>query len=238
LGTSSFQALHGFGMILSTMNKTYYVVDYLGHKIFTLNDNWEYISSITSFTAPTCMIVVNDTIYISGDANVWKTDINLNVIHQCNYTGTPLNRGIYTDSVYSLVYVSAFQFKRIDIFDLDLNLNDSISLSVNPWAITIYNNQLIVGTSAGTILTIVNKTIINSIYGCNGNSAGITSIVFNEYGFVTTSCDNPVNQVFLYYSNGSFIGKSISTPYRPFVIGFDSKNRFYILSMNQISLYN
>jgi hypothetical protein len=238
LSSSSFHALHGFGMILSTTNKTYYVVDYLGHKIFTLNDNWVYISSITNFSAPTCMMVVNDTIYISGNANVWKTDSNLNIIHQYNDTGVPLNRGIYVDSVYSFVYVSAYIFKRIDIFDLDLNLNDSILISVNPWTITKYNNQLFVGTLNGTILTIVNKTIINSINGCNGNSAGITSIVFDECAYMATSCDSPVNQVFLYYSNGSFIDKSISTPYRPFVIGFDSKNRFYILSMNQISLFN
>jgi hypothetical protein len=97
---------------------------------------------------------------------------------------------------------------------------------------------LIVGTLTGTIVALVNKTIINSFNGCNGNSAGITSIIFDDYGYMATSCDNPVNRVFLYFSNGSFTGKSISTPSRPFVIGFDSKNRFYILSMNQISLYN
>ena len=112
------------------------------------------------------------------------------------------------------------------------------SISDNPWSITAYNNQLIVGTSNGKILTIVNKTIINSFNGCNGNSAGITSIIFDNYGYMATSCDNPVNRVFLYYSNGSFTSKSISTPSRPFVIGFDSKNKFYILSMNQISFYN
>jgi hypothetical protein len=101
-GSSNFQALHGFGMILSTTNDTYYVVDYFGNKIFILNDNWEYKSSITSFIGPTCMIVVNNNIYLSGDLNVWKTDINLNVINQYKATsGNPLYRGIHFDSVMS-----------------------------------------------------------------------------------------------------------------------------------------
>ena len=101
-----------------------------------------------------------------------------------------------------------------------------------------YNNQLIVGTTAGTILAMVNKTIINLSNGCNGNSGGINSILFDDYGYMATSCNTPVNKLFLYFSIGSFTGKSISTPFRPFLIGLDFKNRFYILSMAQISLFN
>jgi hypothetical protein len=224
-------------MILSTKNNTFYVVDYLGNQIFTLSDDWEFISSTSSFNRPTCMIVENSNIYIAGDMNVWKTDIYLNVINQFN--ATTAYRGIYVDSVKSLVYVVNTQFNRIDIFDLNLNLNDSISLlTYAPWGLSGYNNQLIVGTLSGAVLAIVNKTIINSVNGCNDNSAGITSILFDDYDYMATSCDDPVNQLFLYFLNGSFTGKSISTPYRTFKIGFDSKNRFYILSMNQISLFN
>ncbi len=112
------------------------------------------------------------------------------------------------------------------------------SISDNPWSITAYNNQLIVGTSNRKILTIVNKTIINSFNGCNGNTPALTSIIFDDYGYMATCCDNSVNRVFFYYSNGKFTGKNISTPSRPSKIGFDSKNRFYIFSMTQISLYN
>ena len=76
-GSSNFKALHGFGMILSTTNNTYYVVDIFGNKTFTLNDDWEFISSTSSLYAPACMIVVNNNIYMSGNINVWKTDINI-----------------------------------------------------------------------------------------------------------------------------------------------------------------
>jgi hypothetical protein len=238
-GSSNFQALHGFGMIFSTANNTYYVVDYHGNRIFILNDNWEYINSITSFDKPTCMIVVNNSIYISGDRNVWKTDIHLLVISQYNATNITLYyRGIYVDSVKSLVYVVVSELPRIDVFDSNLSLNDSISISDNPWSITAYNNQLIVGTSNGKILTIVNKTTINTFNGCNGNTVALTSIIFDDYGYMATCCDSSVNQVFLYYLNGTFTGKNISTPSRPFKIGFDSKNIFYILSLTEISLYN
>jgi hypothetical protein len=74
-GSSSFRALHGFGMILSKKNNTFYVVDYLGNQIFTLSDDWEFISSTSSFNRPTCIIVENSNIYIAGDMNIWKTDI-------------------------------------------------------------------------------------------------------------------------------------------------------------------
>ena len=123
LNNSNFQALHGFGMILSTINNTYYVVDYHGNKIYTLNNNWEFISSTTSFNAATCMIVVNNSIYISGDMNVWKTDINLNVINQYNSTSAKWYRDIYVDSVKSLVYVVNTRFNKIEIFELKKQFN-------------------------------------------------------------------------------------------------------------------
>lgn len=64
------------------------------------------------------------------------------------------------------------------------------------------------------------------------------SILFDKYGYFGTACDYPSNQIYLYYSNGTYTGKSITTPGFPTYIGFDSKSRFVILSFYRISIYD
>ena len=83
-----------------------------------------------------------------------------------------------------------------------------------------------------------NETIINQYNGRDGNNAALNSIFFDQNGYMATSCDNPTNKLYLFFLNGSFTGKSLTTPPYPRYIGFESKNGFIQISSNQINIYN
>ena len=125
----------------------------------------------------------------------------------------------------------------IHVFNLNLSLSHNIStLIYQPWSIAGYNNQMYVGTTTGTILVIVNEVIISTFKGCNANFVLLTYILFDDCGMMITTCDP--DQLYLYYPNGSYIGKHFTTPTSPRYIGFDSKGRFVQISFTQISIYN
>jgi hypothetical protein len=107
----------------------------------------------------------------------------------------------------------------IDAFDLNLTFNHNMSTSpYQPWSITEYNNQMYVGTTNGLVLVIQNERILNQFNGCGGNSATVDSILFDDYGYIVTSCDNPFNILHLYFVNRTFTGQSITTPTSPLFI--------------------
>jgi hypothetical protein len=121
---------------------------------------------------------------------------------------------------------------------LNLSLNHTFStLSYRPWSITGYNNQLYLGDIfTGTILVVVNKVINRTFKGCNGNEIQLNYIVFDQCGYMATSCDN--NQLYLYHSNGTYLNKNFTSPTRTNYIGYDSKGHFIQISRAQISIYN
>ena len=83
--------------ILSSSNTTYnYVPDNSLKSIYILNDDCSYIS-YKNFSFPAYMVTVGDSLYISGDVNIWKADKDLKVSIQYNSTGSvqPGFRGIY-----------------------------------------------------------------------------------------------------------------------------------------------
>ena len=94
-----------------------------------------------------------------------------------------------------------------------------------------------VGTSNGTILLIVNEVIIRTFNGCNGNAVILSYILFDKCGLMATSCQT-INQLYLYYPNGTYHGKNVITPVSPYYIGYDSKGHFVQISLRQISIYN
>ena len=108
----------------------------------------------------------------------------------------------------------------------------------DPFSITESANKLYVGTYGGMILVYQNEEIINQFNGCNGYSVLLLSILFDKNGYIATSCDYPIDKLYLYAPNGSFTGKSLTSPTSPRYIGFDSKGRFFQISSQQISVYN
>ena len=93
------------------------------------------------------------------------------------------------------------------------------------------------GTQGGIILIYQNEILINQFNGCNGNSVLLTFILFDPNGYMATTCNYPTNKLYLFSPDGSFTGKSITTPLYPHYIGFDSKGRFIQISEEQISIY-
>jgi hypothetical protein len=184
------------------------------------------------------MIPVGNYFYITGNSNIWKTDQQLNVLIRYNSTGTsPCYRGLYYNSTNNLIYVTPEALQVIHVFNLNLTLNDIISVApYNPRSINEHNNELYVGTTDGTVLVIVNKQVIKQFNGCNRQNFMLSSILFDINNNMATSCDN--NQFYLYNTSGTYLNKSIPTVSFPWYIGFDSKSRLVVVTKTQISLNN
>ena len=227
----------GFGMSSSNPIQ-YYVTHYYQSKIFVFDENWNYVLNKSSFLNVNYMIPVGNYFYISGRYNIWKTDKQLNVLFQYNSNGSPPHYvGLYHNSTNNLIYVAPDNFQMIHVFNFNLTLNDSISITpYQPWSINENNNELYVGTTNGTVLVILNKQIIKQFNGCNKQKVLLFSILFDDLNNMATTCDN--KQLHLYNTAGSYLNKSIPTANDPRYIGLDSKSRLVVVTSTQISLYN
>jgi hypothetical protein len=225
----------GFGMSSSNPIQ-YYVTQYWQGKIFVFDENWNYVSNRSSFPYVYYMIPGGNYFYITGNDNIWKTDQQLNVLIKHTVSNNPSYRGLYYNSKNDLIYVAPFNLQVIHVFNLNLTLNDSISITpYQPWSINENNNELYVGTNNGTILVIVNKKIINQFNGCNEQSVLLLSILFDDFNNMATSCDN--NQLYLYNTTVNYLNQSIPTVSSPFNIGFDLKSRLVVVTNTKILLY-
>jgi hypothetical protein len=93
-----------------------------------------------------------------------------------------------------------------------------------------------VGTTIDVVLIILNKTIITNFHGCHGASIQLTFILFDQYGYMATSCYK-ATKFYLYTQDGNFISTSISTQFNEY-IGFDTKGHFVVISYNLIIIYS
>ena len=232
---SSFLNLCGFGMF-NSVNTSYYIADYSNNRVYKLSDTWEYVS-FKYFREPTYIRAISNVLYIIAVSYIYKTDNNLNVLKQYNITGTRYYQGIYYNPHDTLIYISSISANAILVFDLNLSLNDSISTSnYDPYAIVCFDSQLYVGTSNGLVLVIANKIIIRTFNGCLGNSGFLMYIIFDQFGYMVTTCQTP-NKIYLYNSNGIYAGKNLSTASSPYYTEFDSIGRFVIVTGNHVRLY-
>ena len=88
----------------------------------------------------------------------------------------------------------------------------------------------------GSILVMENETIVRTFRGYNGNTVYLTYILFDMCGLMATSCYK--NQFYLYYPNGTYVGKNFTIPTGPKYIGYDSNDHFIQISYFQINIYN
>ena len=235
---TNFSWLLGFGFY-SSCNTLYYVMDNSGGKVLIFNDDWSYVSYKT-FPSPAYMITTDSSLLMTGGSNIWKLDKDLNILLQHNASDSPGFRCIYYNYTNGFIYVVPHSLTgMIRVFDSKLIYSHTFSiLSYKPFSISEYNNEMFVGTTDGTILVILNELIINQFNGCNGDSVTLNSILFDQYGYFATSCNNPTNKLYLYTSNRTYTGSSLSTPIAPRYIGFDIKERFVLISTNQILINN
>jgi hypothetical protein len=233
LNGSTFILLQGFGMMVD-FNTSYYIMDELNNIIFLLNDNYDYVTMKT-FSKPNYMETINSSLYITGNNNVWKTDKYLNILITHTESGGANYNGIYYNCSDNLIYAAPTGYTYIQVFDLNLTLNHTTSVSPNnPRSFGEFNNELYVGTSQSIVLVIVNKIVIRNFKGCS--SGPLYSLVADNYGFIAIACFSN-NLVNLYYYNGTSTGYNLTTPTKPAYVGFDSKGRFILLTLNQIRIY-
>jgi len=79
LNGNSFGDIYGFGMYSSSGTVYYYVMDWGANKTYILNDQWSFIS-FKVFTTPAYMINIGNSLYMTGNLNVWKVDKDLNIL--------------------------------------------------------------------------------------------------------------------------------------------------------------
>ena len=81
-----FGWLAGFGMYSSFNITYYYLMDWTASKIYILNDKWVSISSRT-FSYPSYMISIGNSLYMNGQKNFGKVDQYFNILINYNPTG-------------------------------------------------------------------------------------------------------------------------------------------------------
>jgi hypothetical protein len=228
----------GFGMSRSNPIK-FYVTHYNLGEIFVFDENWNLVSRKSSFLNVYYMTPVGNYFYITGYKNIWKTDqqLNVSITHTNSNLSSPSYCGLYYNATSDLIYVASQDFQVIQVFNLDLTLNDSFSITpYKSWSLNEHNSELYVGTTNGTMLVIVNKQIIKQFNGCNQQSDKLFSILFDDLNNIATSCAN--KRLYLYNKAGTYLNKSIiPTDSNPYYIGFDSKSRLVVVTTYQISIY-
>ena len=131
------------------LNATYYVTDPTGNRIYMFDEDWNYIN-FKSLNNPVYMLTVNYTLYITGINNIYKTDKYLNNLNQYNANDSPFYNGIYFNETNNLLYIVSNSKFAIDVFNLNLQIIDSILISSilysRPYSIQGYNNSLFIGT--------------------------------------------------------------------------------------------
>ena len=108
--------LVGFGMY-SFPNTTYYYVMDSSRGVHILNDQWSFITFKT-FTLPAYTISINNSLYMTGNLNVWKVDQDLNILRNYNPGGYSGYLGISYNPSNGLLYVESWYLDEIQVFNL------------------------------------------------------------------------------------------------------------------------
>jgi hypothetical protein len=201
--------------------------------ILVYNENWEYQRTYptVNYFHPTYSMNVNGVIYIAGFFGIQKYDMYLNLILEVSFN----SRGIYYNASNLLIYIVEYPTNIIQVFDQDLNLNDTIITNQSPWFLTGYIDNLVVGdNNDGKVYFYQNNSMIQSI--STQCTARVSSVLFNEFNHMLVLCETS-SRAFIYFSNGSFTGISFCTCNQPTFFNFDSKNRLVITCGHQIDIY-
>ena len=215
----------------------YYVAEYSSGNIHKFTDDWTHISS-KSYNFPNSIIAIGNNLLISSASIITKTDSNINALIQ--YSGNSTYQGLFYNPANNLIYAAAYSENAVHIFNSTLYLTTSISVlpETTPLSIAGYNNQIYVGMRYSGNIVVISKSnqIINIFDVCNSAAIWISSIVFDQFGLMATSCSTN-KQLNLFYSNQSYTGKSLSSPRLTYSIGYDSKERFIIVSYGAVDIW-
>ena len=225
---TAFNLLHSFVSVIELIPQLYYVMNYYKRNIIVYNEYWEYQRTITlssteyPINGPTFSININGSIFVTGNNVINKYDKYFNLTKKISFSGS--HRGIYFNPSNQMIYVAQYDQNKISIFDMNLNLNSSVTTNSNPWFITSSEGQMVVGdNSNGKIYLYQGNLIINTVSTQCTNR--VSSILFDNYNHILVLCETNSN-LYIYHVNGSFTGLSMSTCTQPLFMNFDSNNRF------------
>jgi hypothetical protein len=228
--------LTGFG-IIDDVNGTYYAFDNFNstHSNFVLySRNWTYLTYKTMpIYVPYSIISINNNLFITGNDGIYKTDKSFNLVGSYIRTGAWYTN-IYYNSTSDILYVASQFSYRIDLFYRNLTFISSINFTKQLYALTEKNGKLYVGLNGGSIPVLENNLVVKTITTLCTN--WIISIVIDSNDVMGVLCyDN--SMLYLYTTNGSYTGKSMTTPSLPRFMNYDLNGRFIIAGQNQIKLY-
>ncbi len=228
--------LYGFG-IIDDANATYYALDNINstHSNFVLYDrNWTYLTHKTMpIYLPYSIQSINNELFIAAFNGIYRIDKYFNFVGSYNKTGA-VYKGIYHNYTTDILYVVRAGSNRLDLFFRNFSFISSINFTNQPYAITEKNGKLYVGLSNGVICVIENNLVAKNITTlCTGY---ISSILIDANDLMGVICWSN-SMLYLYTTNGSYIGKNMTTPSGPRFMNYDLNGHFIIAGSSQINLY-
>ena len=218
--------------------KLYYVMDYLGNKVFVYNENWEYQRTITPpsneypSSGPIYSININGSIFVTSSNVINKYDNYLNLTKQVSSPGS----SIYYNSANQMIYVAKYSSNSINVYDKDLNFIRTISTNYWPLFITEYNGQMVVtDTNSGNIYLYQGESLFRTV--STFCTWGITSVLFDNNNQMIVSCVN--SNIYIYNVDGTYTGLQVTACngyYKNFV-NFDSQDRLVVICYYRVEIY-
>jgi len=146
-------------------------------------------------------------------------------------------RDLYFDSTGSRIIAAGCSVSTVDTFDLDLNLNNSVSFpGICPHGVTVYNSKICVALYNNDNVAVISNGTIENIYPtvC---LAPFYSISVYSFGYFALSCYRN-SQVYLYDSNMQYTSKSIGLGENVNDPRLDTNNRLAICGGKNVTIYN
>jgi hypothetical protein len=204
--------------------------------VYLYDLNWMYK---TKFSLPSIYygIVAKNFYYftLTTGYGIIKTPLNSSTVIK-SYGNSGAYRGLYYDLIGSKIIAAGCNVNKVDILDLDLNLNTSISFPGQmPHGITVFNSKIYIvfwNTHNVAIITNgVNKTLYST--KCSSNLAGIS---VDAFGYFALSCASN-SQVYLYDKNMQYTNKTIAYG-GAFDARLDTNSRLAICGGASVAIYN
>jgi hypothetical protein len=184
---------------------------------------------------PTSINSINNELFITTYNGIYKTDKSLNIVNSYIRTNAKYYN-IYHNTTSDILYVTSQTSSRIDLFDRNLNFISSISLTNQPWGLTEKNGKLYVGLLGGNITVIENNIVVKTFPTLC--TASVVAIIIDTNEFMGVLCNSSPAMFYLYSTNGSYTGKSITTALAPRYVNYDLDGKLIIAGYYSIKLYN
>ena len=156
--------------------------------VYLYDTNWKYVST---FNFPSILygIVANGYYYFSthyGTYGLVKTSVDSpNIVNYYGMNFAGVYRGLFYDKT---VIAAGYGTRSVDVFDLNLNLNRSITFpDFSPHSVTIYESKIYAFFWENGMVALISNNGTVSKYFPTLCSHGC-SINFDSFGYCAVSC--------------------------------------------------